>query len=483
MTLLGKWINQFGSIMTIEQTDNGIFTGSYGSHTGATGNYKVVGVYDTSPQSFSQAIAFSISWRDNAAPPDPSFNWVSGFTGQLQLINGTPTISTTYLLQKNSEADANWGSTVVATATFTPYSSSESLVVDADTLCVSNNSSVVGFQLYKGDLSNNGATPWFAEVAIGNPNQRLKFMLDTGTTHTWVTSTACSTEACNLHNKFNPNNSTSFTMINPDCPPIDFGPWGSMAVELGSDQFGLSMPNDNFEQAMAFYLATQYQGSQFADLACDGGISIPSVLPSGVDSGELLPLLKSEGKINYAVAAFATDDSTGSGSCLLGGIDTSKYEGALNVVQTQRYNPFPFLWVINLNSLSCQNKVVLSNVNFALDTGSSRFKGDANYIDALIKAATLDGTLPTTQPATNPDFTQYPDLNLNINGVNYVLAAKQYFIPNQNNQFELAFHVMEGLDGLLLVGSVFLDTVYSVFYYETLVAGVQAIGLGKVPPG
>ena len=47
MTLLGKWINQFGSIMNIEQTDNGIFTGSYGSHTGATGNYKVVGVYDT----------------------------------------------------------------------------------------------------------------------------------------------------------------------------------------------------------------------------------------------------------------------------------------------------------------------------------------------------------------------------------------------------------------------------------------------------
>ena len=256
-----------------------------------------------------------------------------------------------------------------------------------------------------------------------------------------------------------------------------------MAVELGSDQFGLSMPNHNFEQAMAFYLATQYQGSQFADLACDGGISIPSVLPSGVDSGELLPLLKSEGKINYAVAAFATDDSTGSGSCLLGGIDTRKYEGALNVVQTQRYNPFPFLWVINLNSLSCQNDVVLSNVNFALDTGSSRFKGDANYINALIKAATLGGTLPTTQPATNPDFSQYPDLNLNINGVNYSLAAKQYFIPNQNDQFELAFHVMEGLDGLLLVGSVFLDTVYSVFYYETLVAGVQAIGLGKVPPG
>ncbi len=478
MSPIGKWINEFGSIMTITSAENGVLSGTYGSHTGATGNYTVVGAYDTQPDGISQTLAFAISWRDNSAPYDPSFHWVSAFSGQLQSINGTPTITTTYLLQKNTTSSTNWESTIVATATFVPYTS-EYPVVPEEKALQAGTTPCVGFKLTKGQLTDNGATPWFAMLPIGTPQQHLKVMVDTGTTHTWVTSDLCNTDACNLHNKFNPQASTSFTLIDKGSLTIDFGPWGQMDVELGSDYLWLDSANVELAQSMAFYLATNYQGQQFSELACDGGLSIPCLLPAGIDSGEILPLLKSEGIIQFAVASFYMDSSAESGSALLGAVDSTQYCGTLNVVQTIRYNPIPYLWVVNLNSLSCQNKTILSNINFALDTGSSRFKGDANYIQKLISAVTLNGQLPSTQPLGNPDFSQYPPINLNINGVNYELTPRHYFIPKDESVLELAFHVMDGLEGLLLVGSVFLETVYSVFYYETLVAGVQAIGLGK----
>ena len=115
-----------------------------------------------------------------------------------------------------------------------------------------------------------------------------------------------------------------------------------------------------------------------------------------------------------------------------------------------------------------------------MDTGSSRFKGDAGYIARLIAAVTLNGQLPQTQPSQNPDFSQYPILYLNINGTVYPLRPDQYFLPRDSATLELAFKPMTGLEGLLLVGSTFLETVYTVFYYQTGVTGVQAIGLGKL---
>ena len=479
MTLVGQWINEFGSIMTISAADNGIFTGSYSSHTGATGSYTVVGVYDTQPESFSQALAFSISWRDNSAPPDPSFHWVSAFSGQLQTVNNQPTITSTYLLQQNTQNSDNWESTIVATARFTPYTPSQS-VVDDELHASLNTAPCIQFELARGELSDNGATPWYTEMPIGEPAQTLKLMVDTGTTHTWVTSSLCNTAACDLHLKYNPQNSTSYYLVQADCPDIDFGPWGSMKVELGNDSLALTQVGAILAERLNFYLATDYQGSQFAELACDGGLAIPSILPTDVDSGELLPQLKSSGQIDYAIASFYMDANSGRGQCLLGAVDSTKFSGPLNVVTTQRFEPFPFLWVIKLNAISLASTPILSSINFALDTGSSRFKGDAGYIARLIAAVTLNGQLPQTQPSQNPDFSQYPILYLNINGTVYPLRPDQYFLPRDSATLELAFKPMTGLEGLLLVGSTFLETVYTVFYYQTGVTGVQAIGLGKL---
>ncbi len=121
--LRGTWVNEFGSEMVIDQLDRqtGVFSGTYSSTTGATGVYYVTGITDIKPdpEVNSQTVSFSISWRSFKPEKDETgYNWTSAFAGQLQVVDGKEQIATTYLLQKNSEPDENWGATVVATALF-----------------------------------------------------------------------------------------------------------------------------------------------------------------------------------------------------------------------------------------------------------------------------------------------------------------------------------------------------------------------------
>ena len=123
--LEGTWLNEFGSIMEIRSvnSDTGMFVGIYKSHTGATGVYNLTGMTDIKPDPKvnSQTVAFAISWR-NIGPggEDESSNWVSAFSGQVQIADENQLkMTTTYLLQKDTNPSDNWGSTIVDKATFT----------------------------------------------------------------------------------------------------------------------------------------------------------------------------------------------------------------------------------------------------------------------------------------------------------------------------------------------------------------------------
>lgn len=122
--ITGVWQNEFGSLMNIEAVDasSGIFSGIYSSSTGATGKYIFVGMTDVNPDPSvnSQTLSFSISWRDIGGDPTDA-HWMSAFSGQLQIINGEKVITTTYLLQQDTDPSNNWGSTIIDKSTYVPY--------------------------------------------------------------------------------------------------------------------------------------------------------------------------------------------------------------------------------------------------------------------------------------------------------------------------------------------------------------------------
>jgi len=95
MNVNGAWVNVFGSVVTLVQLKGGVVAGTYTSTTGASGSYWVVGFTDPNPPTDGngQSLAFSILWRSfDGGKPDPSWHYVSGFSGQMIVIDGTPTL-------------------------------------------------------------------------------------------------------------------------------------------------------------------------------------------------------------------------------------------------------------------------------------------------------------------------------------------------------------------------------------------------------
>ncbi len=91
MSLAGVWKNEYGSTMTLSLANTNLVTGTYRSSTGSTGTYEVVGYQtsaDPTPRA-GQAVSLAIDWHSVVqGPPDNSWHWVSGLSGQISIQNG-----------------------------------------------------------------------------------------------------------------------------------------------------------------------------------------------------------------------------------------------------------------------------------------------------------------------------------------------------------------------------------------------------------
>jgi hypothetical protein len=97
MSVTGNWLNGYGSVMFLTQGEGGSVTGAYTSTTGSSGSYWIAGFTGSaSSQSAGQPLAFRILWRSFVTGDrDPSWHWVSGFSGQMQPldpVNNGPTL-------------------------------------------------------------------------------------------------------------------------------------------------------------------------------------------------------------------------------------------------------------------------------------------------------------------------------------------------------------------------------------------------------
>lgn len=110
----GTWLNGYGSVMVITVDDAGFFEGSYSSHTGDVGTYRVIGLTDIHSRSGNQALSLSILWRPfDAEGDDPGYHSISVMAGQLQMIDDADVITLNHLLVQETAPGDNWQSTFI----------------------------------------------------------------------------------------------------------------------------------------------------------------------------------------------------------------------------------------------------------------------------------------------------------------------------------------------------------------------------------
>lgn len=330
------------------------------------------------------------------------------------------------------------------------------------------------FALKAGPYQNNGATQWYAEIPIGAAGQTMKMALDTGGNFIWMTSTLCGSHGCRHYGEgqFNPAASNSFRWVNQAQQSVSFGPWGTMTVELGQDYVGMpdstsSLVNNPYTP---FYLSVAYSGDQFVQLDWDGGLGLPSGSAyADPNTPPMFATLLDMGLIDPAMPymSFVSDRDTGQGLAWLGGYDTSAFDAASGIFM--RWSPYTafegveYIWTTSLAQMRVGDQLVASNVLFALDSGSSQFKGD----DQIMKT-----TLELVSGAARPDVRFVLGNHADGSVGELVVPPEVYEVTiqagPQAGQTLPQFNPL-GLTDLVLVGSALMDHLYTIYEYTVTV--------------
>lgn len=343
------------------------------------------------------------------------------------------------------------------------------------------------FEYKRGQLTNNGASPWWIEVQIGTSSapQTFKLMTDTGTIDTWITARSCSTSECLLHDSFNESNSTSFSWIDQNIDIINFGPWGTMDVNLGNDNW-LAIDRDGINQSaqIDFWMGQNYSGNRFNELIQDGFLAVG---PSGDASRSnlLFDTLWYAGALAAPYMSYWVDYSIGgsvtdSGQLIFGGSNTSVYNPDYIITLSIEDDIY---WTHIGNSISVGGVDVITEPSFIMDTGASEIKGESAEIASIISAVTLNGELP--ESPEDPSMYPYPDLTIrlgvdpegSIGTLTFSPSAYFNYIENgvDTGKWQLALTVLEGLGpNTFTFGTNLLDTLYSEWEYDVSGTSVKA---------
>lgn len=330
----------------------------------------------------------------------------------------------------------------------------------------------VQFNMQRGPYQNNGASPWYTQTTLGTPGQTLKFAIDTGTNMVWTTSTLCAPTSCQHYSggRFDYQKSSTYQWVDCIQVPFSFGPWGTMQVETGQDL--MAIPNGK-QLPLVMYLSADYTGSQFAQLDWDGGIGIPSGSPyKQGDTSFIVQDMMNLGMIspNYPFVSFDWNSSTSTGSCLIGGFDPAKYissEGMfLPWTPYTQFAGVEYIWTCDLQAYVVGSQTVAQNVQFALDSGSSQFKGDDNIMNTTLALIKSQGNPPVRLVFPNGGLITIPP-----NLYNVTIQAG----PDQGKTLP-QFQPL-GLTGLALVGSVVMESCYTIHEYRVVQCGPGSYSL------
>ncbi|KAM3550718.1 hypothetical protein MY1884_008095 [Beauveria asiatica] len=306
--------------------------------------------------------------------------------------------------------------------------------------------------------AENDDVSYIASVAIGSASWDL--IVDTGSSNTW-------TGAQKSYVPYSTGNDTG----------------GTVGVSYGSGQFtgeeyvdkvtfaGLTVKSQSIgsaSNAVGFDGVDGIFGLGPVDLTQDT-VSNAATVPTFLDNLYRQGSIPSEVLGVYFKPEAGSDTNDNNGELTLGGVDSTKYTGALNYVPTLKSGNAAAYWGVSIASFNYGSTVLASGATGIVDTGTTLV-----YIPSAAYSKYLSASGGRTDPTTGlVSYTTKPtgNFSIKIGTVTYTLTPAQYLVPtSQYGSFGLSAGkyyswIANGGTGSVntIIGQKFLENYYSVY--------------------
>lgn len=309
-------------------------------------------------------------------------------------------------------------------------------------------------------LENYMDIEYIGTIYIGTPPQQFTVLFDTGSANLWVPSVYCSSSACSNHNRFNPQQSSTYQATSQSVS-ITYGT-GSMTGFLAYDttQVGNIQVTNQI-----FGLSETEPGSFLYYSPFDGilGLAYPSISSSGATP--VFDNMMSEGLVSQDLFSvyLSSDDQSGS-FVMFGGVDTSYYSGSLNWIPLSSES----YWQITVDSITMNGQAIACSggCQAIVDTGTSLLAGPPNGIANIqyYIGASQDSNGQYLVSCNN--MNSLPPIIFTINGIEFPVPASAYIRQGQQGYCTSGFQsisIPTQSGELWILGDVFIREYYCVF--------------------
>ncbi|KIM46146.1 hypothetical protein M413DRAFT_64631 [Hebeloma cylindrosporum] len=307
-------------------------------------------------------------------------------------------------------------------------------------------------------LTNFMNAQYFTEIALGNPPQTFKVILDTGSSNLWVPSVKCTSIACFLHTKYDSKASSTYKANGSEFS-IQYGS-GSMEGFVSNDVLSIG---DLTIKGQDFAEATKEPGLAFAFGKFDGilglaydTISVNHITPPFYN-------MINQGLLDAPIFSFRIGSSEeDGGEAIFGGIDPTAYKGQIDYVPLRR----KAYWEVELQKVKFgDDELDLENTGAAIDTGTSLIALPTDIAEMLNTQIGAKKTWNGQYQVECSKVPSLPELSFYFGGKAYPLKGTDYILEVQGTCIS-AFTGMDiNLPGgsLWIVGDVFLRKYYTVY--------------------
>ncbi|XP_066499815.1 pepsin A-like [Hoplias malabaricus] len=314
-------------------------------------------------------------------------------------------------------------------------------------------------------MTNDADLSYYGVISIGTPGQSFQVIFDSGSSNLWVPSVSCSSSACQNHNKFNPQASSTFQSTN-QALSIQYGT-GSMTGYLGYDNVqvgGITVQNQIFG-------LSQTEAPFMANMVADGILGLAYQSIASDDATPVFDNMMSQGLVSQDVFSVYLSSNGQQGSVVLfGEIDSSYYTGNINWIPLSSETYYQ----VTMDSVTINGQTVACSggCQAIIDTGTSLIVGptsDINNINSWT-GATIDQYGDATVSCSNVQ--SMPSVTFTLNGYTFTIPASSYVTQDS---YGCRTGFSGSGDSLWILGDVFIRNYYTIFNRSS-----NSVGLAQI---